>query len=392
MAEPRYLTLNMGPQHPSTHGVLRVVLQLDGERIVSAKPMVGYLHRGIEKLGESLTYYQFLPLTDRLDYTSCFNCNLGYVWAVERMVGIEELIPPRAKAIRIALAELSRIGGHLIWIGSHAADIGALTVFLYSFREREFLYELFEAVSGQRMTVSFPRIGGVAADLPAGWVEKCRDFCRFMPKKIDEYERLLTNNRVWKARTKGIGVLTREDVFEWGITGPMARGSGVEYDLRRVLPYAGYDEYDFSIPLGVAGDTYDRYLVRLQEMRQSVHIISQALDRLVDGPVMADVPRVVPPPKPALSTSIEALIHHFHLVLKGFDAPRGEVYFASEAPKGELGFYLVGDGGPKPYRLAMRVPSFNNLMSLVKMAPGNYLADIVALIGTIDICLGDVDK
>jgi NADH-quinone oxidoreductase subunit D len=382
----------MGPQHPSTHGVLRVILELDGERIVSAKPTIGYLHRGIEKMAEGMTYFQFLPLTDRLDYTSCMSCNLGYIWAVERLVGIEDAIPPRAKTIRIAMAELSRIGGHLIWIGSHAADIGALTVFLYAFREREFIYELFEAVCGQRMTVSYPRVGGVSTDLPPGWVEKCREFCRAMPKRIDEYEQLLTKNRVWKGRTVGIGVLTREDVFEWGITGPMARGSGVEYDLRRVLPYAGYDEYDFMIPLGQHGDTYDRYLVRLQEMRQSVHIIEQALDRLADGPVMADVPHFAPPPKPALATSIEALIHHFHLVVEGFDAPPGEVYFASEAPKGEMGFYLISDGGPKPYRLSMRLPSFCNLMSLVKMAPGHYLADIVALIGTIDICLGDVDK
>ena len=392
MAESRYMTLNMGPQHPATHGVLRIVLELDGERIVSAKPVLGYLHRGIEKLAEGMTYLQIIPLTDRLDYTACMSCNLGYVWAVERLVDIEDLVPERARTIRIAMAELSRIGGHLIWIGSHAADTGAVTVFLYSFREREFIYELFEAVCGQRMTVSYPRVGGVSADLPPGWIEKCREFCRVMPRKIDEYERLLTKNRVWKARTQGVGVLTKEDVFEWGMTGPMARGSGVEYDLRRVLPYAGYEQYDFMIPLGQAGDTYDRYLVRVEEMRQSVHIISQALDRLADGPIMADVPHIAPPPKPALSTSIEALIHHFHLVVEGFDAPQGEAYFASEAPKGELGFYLISDGGPQPYRLAMRVPSFSNLQSVVKMAPGRYLADIVALIGTIDICLADVDK
>ena len=392
MAEARYMTLNMGPQHPSTHGVLRVVLELDGERVVSAKPVLGYLHRGIEKLGEGMNYHQIIPLTDRLDYTACMSCNLGYVWAVEQLLQIEDEIPARAKAIRIAMAELSRIGGHLIWIGSHAADIGAVTVFLYSFREREFIYELFEEICGQRMTVSYPRIGGLSQDLTDGWVEKCRAFCKLFPKKADEYEGLLTKNRIWLARTKDIGILSKEDVFEWGMTGPMARGSGVEYDLRRVLPYAGYDEYDFIVPLGEKGDIYDRYLIRVQEMRQSVRIIEQALDRLEDGPIMADLPKITPPPKADLGTKLESLIHHFHLVLEGFDAPKGEVYFASEAPKGEMGFYLVSDGGPKPSRFAIRVPSFCNLQSLVKMAPGRYLADMVALIGTIDICLADVEK
>ncbi|NLH50022.1 MAG: NADH dehydrogenase (quinone) subunit D [Myxococcales bacterium] len=386
------MTLNMGPQHPSTHGVLRIILELDGERVVSATPVIGYLHRGIEKLAEGMTYHQIIPLTDRLDYTACMSCNLGYVWAVERLLGIEQDIPARARAIRIAVAELSRIGGHLIWIGSHAADIGALTVFLYSFIDREFIYELFEAISGQRMTVSYPRIGGVSADLPAGWVEKCREFCRIFPRKVDEYETLLTNNRIWNSRTRGIGVLSAADILEWGVTGPMARGSGVAYDLRKVLPYGGYEEYDFEVPLGQAGDTYDRYLVRIREMRQSVRLIEQALDRLTDGPVMADVPAVAPPPRVDVNTRIEALIHHFHLVVEGFSPPRGEVYFASEAPKGELGFYLVSDGGPKPYRCAIRVPSFSNLQSIVKMAPGRFLADMVALIGTIDICLADIDK
>jgi len=392
MAGTHYMTLNMGPQHPSTHGVLRIILELDGERVVSAKPVVGYLHRGIEKLAENMTYWQILPLTDRLDYTSCMSCNLGYIWALERFLGIEDRIPPRAKAIRIAMAELSRIGGHLIWLGSHAGDIGAVTVFIYAFREREFIYELFEAVCGQRMTVSYPRVGGLSQDLPRGWIEKCREFCNFFPKKVDEYERLLTNNRVWQARTKGIGVLTPEDVFEWGISGPMARGSGVEYDLRRVLPYAGYEDYDFIIPLGSHGDTYDRYLVRIQEMRQSIRIIEQALERITDGPVLAEIPHVVPPPKAEMNQRIEALIHHFHLVVEGFDAPKGEMYFASEAPKGEFGFYMISDGGPKPHRMYIRVPSFSNLQSVVKMAPGRFLADMVTLIGTIDICLADIDK
>jgi len=392
MAEKRYMTLNMGPQHPSTHGVLRVVLELDGERIVSAKPMLGYLHRGIEKLAESMTYHQFIPLTDRLDYTACMSCNLGYVWAVEKLLQIEDEIPERAKAIRIIVAELSRIGGHLIWLGSHAGDIGAVTVFLYAFREREAIYELFEDICGQRMTVSYPRIGGVSQDLTEGWVDKCRDFCTDFLKKVEEYEKLLTANRIWKVRTKGIGVLTAEDAMEWGVSGPMVRGSGMAYDLRRVLPYAGYDQYEFDIPTGTNGDTYDRYLVRMEEMRQSIRIVRQALDRLEDGPIFAHLPKIVPPPKIDLDTKMEALIHHFHLTLEGFEAPKGEVYFASEAPKGELGFNLVSEGAAKPYRCAIRVPSFSNLQSLVKMAPGRYLADMVTLIGTIDICLADVDK
>jgi len=390
--ERHTMTLNMGPQHPSTHGVLRLILQLDGERVVSVKPIIGYLHRGIEKLAEGMNYHQVLPLTDRLDYTACMNCNLGYVWAVERLLGIEDEIPARAKAIRVIMAELSRIGAHHIWLGSHANDIGAVTVFIYAFRDREWIYELFEEVSGQRMTVSYPRIGGVSQDLPDGWVEKCRDFVKRFPQRIDEYEKLLTKNRIWLKRTQGIGTLTPEDVFEWGLTGPMARGSGVEYDIRRVLPYGGYEEYDFKIPLGENGDTYDRYLCRIEEMRQSVRIIEQGLDRLEDGPIMADVPKIAPPPKVELGTKIESLIHHFHLVLEGFDAPAGDVYFASEAPKGEFGVYIVSDGGPRPHRMGFRVPSFANLQSIVKMGPGGYLADMVALIGTIDICLADVDK
>ncbi|MDP8225922.1 MAG: NADH dehydrogenase (quinone) subunit D [Candidatus Lernaella stagnicola] len=392
MGEPRYMTLNMGPQHPSTHGVLQIILTLDGERVVEARPVLGYLHRGIEKLAEGMSYHQIIPLTDRLDYTACMSCNLGYVWAVERLLGIEDQIPERARVIRVICAELSRIGGHMIWLGSHAADIGAVTVFLYTFREREFIYELFEEISGQRMTVSYPRIGGVSHDLPAGWVEKCHEFCRIFLKKVDEYEQLLTNNRIWRLRTEGIGVLTREDVLEWGVSGPMARGSGIAYDLRKVMPYGDYDQYDFEVPTQEAGDTFARYVVRIAELRQSVRIIRQGLERLADGPIMADIPTITPPPKADLGERIEQLIHHFHLVVEGFNAPAGEVYFASEAPKGELGFTLVADGGPHPHRCAIRVPSFANLHSIVKMAPGHYLADMVALIGTIDICLADIDK
>ena len=392
MDRPRYLTLNMGPQHPSTHGVLRVILELDGERVVSAKPVLGYLHRGIEKLAESMTYHQFIPLTDRLDYTACMSCNLGYTWAVERLLGIEDRIPERAAVIRVIMAELSRIGAHLIWLGSHAGDIGAVTVFIYAFREREFIYELFEAVCGQRMTVSYPRIGGLSADLPDGWVEKCREFCQVFATKVDEYEKLLTKNRVWIGRTKGVGVLTADDVFEWGVSGPMARGSGVGYDLRKVIPYGGYETYDFDIPVGQNGDSYDRYLVRMYEMRQSLRLIEQGLARLPAGPVMADAPHFAPPPKAEIGVRIEALIHHFLLAAEGFDAPPGEIYAASEAPKGELGFHLISEGGHKPARCAIRVPSFSNLQSLVKMAPGRFLADMVTLIGTIDICLADIDK
>lgn len=389
-AESRTLTLNMGPQHPSTHGVLRVVLELEGETIKRATPVCGYLHRGIEKLAESRNYHKFIPLTDRLDYAGCFVNNYGYALAVEKLLGID--VPDRAKYLRIILAEMTRISSHLLWLGTHAMDIGAATVFLYSFREKENTYTLFEKASGQRMTTSYVRIGGVREDIPAGWAEDCRTWAAQMPKCIDEYETLLTHNRIWLRRTVDVGVVPKEMALDYGLSGPMLRGSGVQYDLRRAEPYGGYEEFDFEIPFGTNCDTYDRYLVRINEMRQSLRIINQALDKLEPGDVLGNYPKIVPPPRVDVTSKMESLIHHFKLITEGFRPPVGEIYMGTEASKGELGFTLVSDGSPKPYRIKIRVPSFCNLQIMPKIAPGLMLADIVALIGTIDICLADVDK
>ena len=388
--EARRLTLNMGPQHPSTHGVLQVILELEGETIKKATPVIGYLHRGIEKLGEARNYHKFIPLTDRLDYAGCFVNNYGYVLAVEKLLGIE--VPPRARYLRVILAELTRISSHLLWLGTHAMDIGAATVFLYSFREKEHTYDLFEKASGQRMTTSYARIGGLAQDVPQGWAEDVRTWIKQMPKCIDEYETLLTHNRIWLRRTVDVGTITREQALAWGMTGPMLRGSGVQYDLRKAEPYGGYEEFDFEIPFGTNGDTYDRYLVRLREMHQSLRIIDQALDRLEPGEVQGHYPKIVPPPHPDVTQKIEALIHHFKLVTEGFHPPVGEVYMGTEASKGELGFTLVSDGSVRPYRIKIRVPSFCNLQVMPLVARDRFVADMAALIGTIDICLADVDK
>ena len=387
---PRTMTLNMGPQHPSTHGVLRVILELDGEQVVEATPVIGYLHRGIEKLGEARNYHKFIPLTDRLDYAGCYVNNYGYALAVEKLLGIG--VPPRAKYLRIILAELTRISSHLLWLGTHAMDIGAGTVFLYSFREKEHTYDLFEKASGQRMTVSYARIGGLAKDVPDGWLDDVRAWASQMPKYLDEYETLLTHNRIWLRRTVDVGTITREQALNWGLVGPMLRGSNVQFDLRRAEPYGGYDEFDFEIPYGTNGDTYDRYLVRMEEMRQSLRIIDQVLDRVEPGPVLADEPKVVPPPHVDVTQKMESLIHHFKLVTEGFRPPVGEMYMGTEASKGELGFTLVSDGSPKPYRIKIRVPSFGNLQVLPLMSKGHYIADMAALIGSVDICLADVDK
>ncbi len=384
------LILNVGPQHPSTHGVLRVVVELEGEVIVRCRPDIGYLHRGIEKLMESKTYHQCLPLTDRIDYLAGSANNLGFVLAVEKLLGIE--VPPRARYLRVIVAEMTRISSHLFWLATHAHDLGAMTPLFYTFREREQLMDLFEAVAGGRLFPCYFRIGGVARDVPNGWTEAVREFCRTFPEKMKDYETLLTKNPIWIKRTKGVGVLTVDEVLDYGLSGPVARGSGIAWDVRRSDPYCGYEEFDFIVPTGENGDTYDRYLVRLEEMRQSARIILQALDRLPSGDIAVDDPTIAYPPKVDVFTKIESLIQHFLLVEEGIRPPKGEVFHHTEAPKGELGFYIVSDGSSHPFRVKVRTPSFVNLQVLSKMAEGRLLADLIALIGTIDIVLADVDR
>ncbi len=390
MAVSERMTLNIGPQHPSTHGVLRLVAELEGETIVKLTPHVGYLHRAIEKLCETKTYQQCIPLTDRLDYLAPLSNNLGYVLAVEKLLQME--IPRRAQYLRVIMAELSRISSHLIWLGTHAMDIGAMTVFLYTFRERETTYDLFEIAHGARMNVSYMRVGGLARDVPPEFWSRLRAFLDELPARIDEYETLLTKNKIWLNRTKGVGCLSAEDAIALGVSGPNLRGSGVEWDIRKSSPYSAYEEFDFKVAVEQSGDVYDRYLVRLTEMRESARIVRQAMDGLPDGPVAADDPKVVFPPRELLADDMESMIHHFKLVTEGFSPPVGECYVSIEAPKGELGFYVVSDGGPKPYRVRVRGPSFVNLQALPKMAEGRLIADLVALIGSIDIVLGEVDR
>nr|WP_246041788.1 NADH dehydrogenase (quinone) subunit D [Desulfoglaeba alkanexedens] len=384
------LILNIGPQHPSTHGVLRVVVELEGEVIVRCTPDIGYLHRGIEKLMESKTYHQCLPLTDRIDYLAGSANNLGFVLAVERLLGVDA--PPRAQALRVIMAELTRISSHLFWLGTHAHDLGAMTPLFYALREREQIMDFFEAVAGGRLFPCYFRIGGVARDIPDGWDSAVREFVLSFPEKMKDYETLLTKNPIWLQRTRGVGVLTIDEVLDYGLSGPMARGSGLAWDIRRADPYCGYETYDFDIPTGENGDTYDRYLVRLEEMRQSAKIIRQAVDRLPGGDICVDDPTVAFPPKEAVLTRIESLIQHFLLVEEGVKPPAGEVFHHTEAPKGELGFFIVSDGSPKPFRVKIRAPSFANLQVLSKLAEGRLLADLIALIGTIDIVLADVDR
>jgi len=390
MATTETMTLNMGPQHPSTHGVLRLVLELDGEVITKITPHIGYLHRGVEKLSEHRTYHQILPLTDRLDYLAPMSNNLGYILAVEKLMAVE--VPERAETIRIIMTELTRLESHLVWIACHALDIGAMTVFIYAFRERETIMETYELISGARMTSNFFRVGGLSQDVPDEFVKKVSDFIDVMPSYLDQYEGLLTTNPIWLKRTVGNGVISAEDAIDFGITGPALRGSGVDWDLRRDNPYSGYEKYQFKVPVGENCDTFDRYKVRLVEMREACKIVRQGLDRLKPGPVLADCPQVCYPPKENVYNSIEGLIHHFKIASEGFPAPEGEVYQGVEAPKGELGFYIVSDGGNKPYRLRIRPPSFVNLQAIEKMAKGAMLADLVAIIGTLDIVLGEIDR
>jgi len=390
MANKETMTVNMGPQHPSTHGVLRLVIELDGEIIEKITPHIGYLHRGVEKLSEHRTYHQTIPLTDRLDYLAPMSNNLGYVLAVEKLLAIE--IPERAETVRVILAELTRLKSHLVWIACHALDIGAMTVFIYAFREREKIMELYEKISGARMTSNYFRVGGLSADVYPGFEKDVQEIIDTFPGYLDTYEGLLTKNTIWLQRTIGNGVISAEDAIDAGITGPALRGSGVDWDLRRDNPYSGYEKYSFKVPVGEKCDTFDRYKVRLVEMREAIKIASQALKALKPGPVLADEPQVCYPPKENVYNSIEGLIHHFKIASEGFPVPEGEVYQGIEAPKGELGYYIVSDGSNKPYRMRIRPPSFVNLSAIEKMAKGAMIADLVAVIGTLDIVLGEIDR
>jgi NADH-quinone oxidoreductase subunit D len=386
----RTMTLNMGPQHPSTHGVLRLVLDLDGEVVLGCTPHIGYLHTGIEKGLESKRYQQGIPLTDRMDYLAPLSNNLAYVLAIEKALGV--VVPDRAQVIRVLLTELTRIKSHLVWLGTHALDIGAMSVFLYCFREREQILDIYEAVSGQRMMSTYFRVGGLAADLPPGFEDQVQAFLQVFPTRLQEYEDLLTHNPLWRQRTVGIGTIKREDAIALGLSGPGLRACGVAYDVRKAHPYSGYERYQFEIPLGKTGDVYDRYQVRIAEMRQSHRIALQGLQKLSPGPINVADPKLVPPAKPLLKKSMEALIHHFKLYSEGFHVPAGEVYLPIESPKGELGCYLVSDGSPRPYRVHFRPPSFVNLQSLSKMVEGRLVADVVAVIGSLDIVLGEIDR
>ncbi len=359
------LVLNMGPQHPSTHGVLRVILKLDGERVLSTECVIGYLHRGVEKLGENRTWQMFAPYVDRMDYVAAVSNGLGYCLAVEKLLGVEA--PPRAQAVRVILTELNRIASHLLWLGTHALDIGAITPLFYCMRERELILNIYEKYCGARLTTHAFRIGGLQYETYEGFEKECLEFCDIFEKKVDEYEELLTGNRIWRQRLTGVGILTAEDCKEYGVTGPMLRAAGVKWDLRKAQPYSGYEKYDFEIPTRQNGDTYDRYIVRMQEMRQSVRIVRQAVADIPAGPVMAKVGKVIKPPV-------------------------GEAYVSIEAPKGELGYYVVSDGSTQPYRVRIRPPSFVNLQALDKMCRGALVADVVAIIGTTDIVLGEVDR
>ena len=386
----REITLNMGPQHPSTHGVMHLILHLQGEKIMKAEPDIGYLHRGMEKIAENLLYGQFVPYTDRLDYLSSMTNNLGYVMAVEKLLGLE--IPERGKYIRVIVSELSRISSHLLAVGAWGLDLGAITMVIYAFREREMVLDLFEMLCGARLTYNYMKIGGLRGDLPPGFKEKCAEFIKIFPKRVDEYETLLTGNRIWLQRNKGVGVISAKDAIDLGLTGPSLRGSGVKWDIRKDEPYLVYDRLDFEVPVGTNGDCFDRYMCRVAEMRQAASIISQALQQIPDGPVNAEAPDIVSPPRQDVYNNMEALIHHFKIVSHGFKAPVGEVYASIEAPKGELGYYIRSDGTEKPFRVKIRAPSFVNLQGIDPMSRGAYFADVVSVISSLDPVFGEVDK
>jgi NADH-quinone oxidoreductase subunit D len=389
-AKDQHMVLNMGPQHPSTHGVLRLVLEIDGEIIVRLYPEIGYLHTGIEKTCEAKFYQQVVPLTDRVDYLGPMANNLCYCLAVEKLLQLE--IPERAQWIRVLLTELTRLNSHLIWLGTHAMDIGALTVFLYTFREREDILRIFEAVSGQRMMTSYFRIGGLSMEPPLDLFDRIQAFIRTFPEKIDEYSNLLTGNPIFRNRLMGVGYLSAADAIALSVTGPTLRGSGIDFDLRRDMPYCSYEKFQFNVPVATEGDCWARYRIRLDEMRESVKIIQQALDGMPGGPVKADAPKIILPDREKMKTQMEALIHHFKIVTEGFAVPAGEVYQGIESGHGQMGYYVVSDGTAKPYRVHMRYPGFATLQALETMCKGRMLADVVAVIGSIDIVLGEIDR
>jgi NADH-quinone oxidoreductase subunit D len=387
---PRRMTLNMGPQHPSTHGVLRIVLELEGETIRSAAPDIGFLHTGIEKQCEALTYAKALTLTDRVDYLSNLANNLVYCLTVEKLLQIE--IPERAQWLRVMMTELSRLNSHLVWLGTHALDIGAMSIFFYCFREREEILRILEMFSGQRMMTSYIRIGGVALEPPRGWEKAVGKFIRGFPSKVDEYENLLDSNPIWGIRTKGVGYISLEDMLDLGVTGPMLRGAGLALDCRKTQPYSSYEKFNFDVATRTGNDVYARYQVRLQEMRESAKIVTQALEGMPSGPYQADAPHVVLPDREKMKTQMEALIYHFKIVTEGFRVPAGEVYQCIESPRGEIGYYIVSDGTSKPYRVYMRTPSFANLMALPVMLKDTLIADSIASLGSMDFVLGDTDR
>src|SRR5213082_3497683 len=384
------MTLSMGPQHPSTHGVLRLDLRLDGELVIKAIPDIGYLHTGMEKLFEYKKYQQGIVITDRMDYLNPLGNNLAYVMAVEKLLQIE--IPERAQTVRVLFCELQRIASHLVWLGTHALDLGAMTIFFYCFREREKILNLIEAGSGGRLTPSYFRIGGLMMDIPAGFERRVKQFLDDFPRSIEEFHKLITGNRIFQKRTQGVGYISAEDAIDWGLSGPSLRGSGVDLDIRRANPYTGYETYDFEIPTEPDCDVWARYMVRMREMTESHKIVHQALARLRPGPVKADATKVVLPDREAMKTHMDALIHHFLIVAEGFNVPAGEVYHPIEASKGELGVYVKSTGGPKPARVHVRGPSFINLSALPVMSEGEMVADVVAIIGSLDIVLGEIDR
>src|SRR5271163_2779751 len=385
------MVLNMGPQHSSTHGVLRIALELDGETVVKAVPDLGYLHTGIEKSCEDKTYSQAITLTDRMDYLNPLGNNLVYCLAVEKLLGLE--VPKRAQYVRVMMVELQRISSHLVWLGTHAIDLGAMSVFLYCFREREEILKIFELFAGQRMMTSYIRIGGLALDPPAGWRAVLEKFLKMMPSRVDDYETLLTKNRIWMGRTQGIGYISTEDAVALSMTGPTIRASGLEYDNRRMFPYSSYEEFDFAVPTRTDSDCFGRYMVRVAEMRESLKIVRQAMDKITDdGPIKADAPGIIPPQREKMKTEMEALIYHFKIFTEGFSPPAGEAFVTVESPRGELGCFIASDGSPKPLRVHFRGPSFVNLQALPYMVKGQLIADTVACIGTIDIVLGEVDR
>ncbi|HEX5520572.1 MAG TPA: NADH dehydrogenase (quinone) subunit D [Longimicrobiaceae bacterium] len=385
-----HMLINIGPQHPATHGVLRLVLELDGETVVKCTPHIGYLHSSFEKLGEYRTWNQIVPLTDRMDYLAPLIYNCAYVMAVEKLMGVE--VTERCKVVRVMLMELDRIFSHLLWIGTTGIDVGAFTVFLYTFQERERIYKLHEDLTGARITTSSTRVGGMMADLPAGWVEQLQHFVDTLPRTLDEVDTLLTNNSIWVGRTQGVGVMSAKDAINYGLSGPNLRASGVAYDVRKDRPYYDYETYDYDVPIGEHGDMYDRYLCRMEEMRQSLRLLQQAIDRLPGGPINVDNPRVILPPKTAAMNDMESMIHHFKLVMEGVRAPVGESWFSVESSKGELGMYVVSDGGSKPVRWRVRGPSFVNIAALPAMIEGALLADVIAVNASLDIVLGEIDR